>query len=68
MKITQVVGRVLVCIECGAHVDVLEACVGATTADEHRWIGEDAYVCGGCLEAAGATVTATTPDTARVAA
>lgn len=68
MKATQVVGRVLVCIECGSCVDVLEACAGATTDDEHHWMDVDAYTCGTCLEATGATVTADAPDTARVAA
>lgn len=68
MKPAQVVGRVLVCIECEASVDVLEACLGAQTDAEHRWLDEDAYTCGTCLEAAGATVEAPAPDTARVAA
>ena len=68
MKITQVVGRVLTCIACGANVDVLEACSGETTDEGHRWIVPALYVCGACCEATGATVTATAPDTAQVAA
>lgn len=45
-----VVGRLLVCTKCGAAVDVLEAAVGASTDDEHRWIDPAAFVCGGCLD------------------
>jgi len=69
MKITHAVGRCLVCIECGAVVDVLEAWDGATSDDEHRWIDPALYTCGECLcSATKATVTATVPDTAQVAA
>jgi len=68
MKITHAVGRCLVCIECRAVVDVLEAWDGATTDEAHRWIVPAEYVCGACCEATQATVTATAPDTDLVAA
>jgi hypothetical protein len=68
MKPTQVVGRVLACNVCGAIVDVLEACAGATTDAEHRWIVPAEYVCGACCEAAQVTTQATVPDIASVAA
>lgn len=69
MKITHAVGRCLVCIECRAVVDVLEACAGATTEAEHRWIGDAPYTCGECLcSATQATLTAPQVDTSVVAA
>ena len=67
MKITHAVGRCLVCIECRAVVDVLEAWDGATTDEAHRWIVPAEYVCGACCEATQATVTATKGELAVVA-
>ena len=69
MKITHAVGRCLVCIACGVVVDVLEACTGATTEAEHRWIDPALYACGECLcSATRATLTDPQVDTAVVAA
>lgn len=45
-----VVGRLLTCTGCRKRVDVLEACMGARTVVEHRWVNPATYRCAGCTD------------------
>lgn len=47
------IGRLLVCGQCRAAVDVVEAAAGASGEEEHRFLDASTFVCGGCLEASG---------------
>ena len=48
-RLDAVVGRLMQCSECGAHVDVIEAAHGARSLAEHRFLDPESYVCGGCM-------------------
>ena len=51
-------GRTLRCQRCRVWVRVYEAAMGATTLADHQFLDAASFVCGGCKDNEGATVTA----------